>query len=547
MPSKNAISNLGTSRASPRLLRSVRDLLRQLGRPRRLRREPITSRYLPSLDSEVNRNVLMSSSEEFIRSVIAELPSRCRIVIERLEFDGQSVPDVARALALSERQVYRDRALALNVIARRLSSYSQDAPRAIEVSQPVDARLSQARMLEQVGQLAMAATILSDIAEASDDPRDRSSTYCALARLALEQGSSSAARSYAERAISTAMNANGDTLARCEVDAVLGAIALRHGRAEAATEVLRRSCIGLRSVVHGTQQDRSTEALARALLSLSLSYDACGAFQKARDATGEAMVRLGEMARPTTTLQLEARAQMASTSHFLGESSKYAEAELRTCYDAAVDGGFILIAMDIAVTLATFYRLRGAGDLAIKLLAPLATVCKNVTTSRAKACYFGSFATILSSSGNVGVAEVMLSQALESTLPAQPDIEAQLHLVATRTKLIAGSPLEAIDESVKAQLLLLELGRTGLLGVSLHLRSLALIALGRYREAMQTVQDAVDALSAGHPQARALAQGTLASLRAAGTQHLRPTGANVASITTAALCGNNSGRVDGKR
>jgi tetratricopeptide (TPR) repeat protein len=547
MPRKNAISNLGTSLASPRLVRAVRDLLRQLGRPCRLRRDSITSRYLPSLDSEVNRNVLTSSSEGFIRSVIAELPSRCRIVIERIEFDGQSVANVAKALALSERQVYRDRALALNLIARRLSAYPQDAPRAVEVSQPVDARLSYARMLEQVGQLGLASTVLSDIAEASDDPRDRASTYCALARLALEQGSSSAARSYAERAISSAMNANGDTLARCEADAVLGAIALRHGRAEAASEILRRSCTGLRSVVHGTQQARSTEALARALLSLSRSYDARGAFQKARDAADEAVVRLGEMARPITTLQLEARAQMATILHFLGESSQCAEAELRTCYDGAVGSGFILIAMDIAVTLATFYRLRGAGDLAVKLLAPLASVCKNVTISRTKACYFGSFATILSSSGNIGLAEVMLSQAVESTLPAQPDIEAKLHLVATRTKLIAGSPLEAIDESVKAQLLLLELGRTGLLGVSLHLRSLALIALGRYGEALQTVQDAVDALSAGHPQARALAQGTLASLRAAGTRHLPTRGANVASITAKALCGNNSGRVDGKR
>jgi hypothetical protein len=144
----------------------------------------------------------------------------------------------------------------------------------------------------------------------------------------------------------------------------------------------------------------------------------------------------------------------------------------------------------------------------------LVAVCDRISTSRTKAIFYGSFATLLSSSGQTRLAEEMLSRAIDTTLPEQPDLEGQLHLTSSRAKIASGLPLEAIDASAKAQILFTELGRTGLIGVSLHVRSLALIALGRYREALRAALDSVDALTLGHPQARSLAKQTVASLRA---------------------------------
>ena len=92
-------------------------------------------------------------------------------------------------------------------------------------------------------------------------------------------------------------------------------------------------------------------------------------------------------------------------------------------------------------------------------------------------------------------------------------MEAQLHLANTRAKLAVGSPLEALHSSVKAAVIFTELGRTGLLGVTLHLRSLALLAAGRRREALQAASDAVEILSGSHPRAHWLAKRTLAALR----------------------------------
>jgi hypothetical protein len=116
----------------------------------------------------------------------------------------------------------------------------------------------------------------------------------------------------------------------------------------------------------------------------------------------------------------------------------------------------------------------------------------------------------------------MLKCALDSTLPGQPDLEAQLHLVRTRTKLAEGLNAEALDASAQAEVLFAELGRTGLIGVSLHLRSLAFIGLGRHFEALQAACDAVDALSGGHPNARAAANQTLSLLRARGRSAQTP-------------------------
>jgi hypothetical protein len=244
-----------------------------------------------------------------------------------------------------------------------------------------------------------------------------------------------------------------------------------------------------------------------------VAYNASGEFREALDAIREARERLGDLSRPSYLLQLDARVQMAAAVHFLGQNPGEAESELRACYDVAINSGFTLSALNIAVYLATFCRLRGATHVALELMDSLLAVCDRVSTSRTKAIFYGSFATMLSSSGQTSLAHEMLSRAMRSTLPAQPDLEGQLHLTSSRAKIAGGSPLEAIDASAKAQILFAELGRTGLIGVSLHLRSLALIALGRYNEALYTAMDAVDALALGHPQARRLAKETVASLR----------------------------------
>jgi tetratricopeptide (TPR) repeat protein len=501
-------------------LRTVCDLLRQIGRPNRLRNDQIISRYTSSDEPHIKGETLAPSVEEFVRAVMSELPPRTRIALERTEFDAQPIPDVARAIGVSERQLYRDRALGLGIIARRLSSRTPEVQTTIDPASLSDVRLSQASMLEQVGQMEAAIAVLSDMTT-TGDARDRASANCALARLALEQGSTHEARLFANRAISSSLDSDGDALAQCETDSILGEIAFRHGRSDAASQLLRRASSVLRSLLFGPQHDRATEALARSLIALSMSYNASGRFQEARRAVSEARNHLDEMSRPSYLLQLKARAQLATTCHFVSEDRAFAERELRACYDISVNSGFTSSALDIAVTLATFYRLRGAANLAIELMDSLVRVCKSMSVSRTKSFFYGSFATVLSASGKVDLADEMLALAQESALPGQPDLEALLYLAATRIRLATGSPVEALETSSKAQVLFSELGRTGLIGVSLHLRSVALIALGRFRDALNTAHDAVDALSAGHPEARTLAQATVDSLRAGREQPRR--------------------------
>jgi len=498
-------------KSSTRERQAIRELLRQLGRTNRLRNHPIASRYVaPSVDT---------SGEEFIRSIILQLPSRCRIVLERTEIDGQSIAEVSKALVISERQVYRDKAKALDFIAAGLPVASARAAQPVTAVhyESADIRLSHSDMLEQVGQLEIACDVLRDFASSAEDPREQTSAYCALSRLALDKGSLGDARLYANQALSCTFNTSGDTLARSEAEAVLGQIALRSGRPEAC-DMLRRSSVGLRSQLYGARHDHATVALARSLIALGTSYNFSGRFREQWDAIKEARNRLNEMSRPNRPLQLATRVDSAVASHFVGGNSDDSERELRACYDQSISSGFILSILDIAVYLATFYRLRGAADSAIELMTSLSSVGKATDPTRTKAFFYCSFATLLSSRGDHGLAAKALNHARDSTLPDQPDLEAQLHLVNTRSKLAEGAHSEALDASAKAEVVFAELGRPGLIGVCLHLRSLAFIKLGRRHEALQAAHDAVDALSVGHPDARKSAQQTLSLIKASKTR-----------------------------
>ncbi len=504
---------------STREQQAIRELLRQLGRPNRLRNDPIASRYVATSGFESKDNGIDIFGEELIRSIILQLPPRCRIVLERTEIDGQSIAEVSAALAISERQVYRDKARALNFISAGLSSTSARAaePSTCAHYESADIQLSHSDMLEQVGQLGTASGVLRDLASSAEDSREQTSAYCALSRLALDKGSLGEARLHANQALSSTFNTSGDTLARCEAEAILGEIALRSGRPEAC-DMLRRSSVGLRSQLYGVRHDHATVALVRSLIALGTSYNFSGRFREQWDAVKEARNRLNEMRRPNRPLQLITRVNAAVASHFIGGNSADSERELRACYDSSISSGFVVSALDIAVYLATFYRLRGAGDLAIEMMASLSNVGKATDPTRTKAFFYCSFATLLSSRGRHGLAAEALTHAQDSMLPDQPDLEAQLHLANTRAKLAEGAHLEALDASAKAEVVFAELGRPGLIGVCLHLRSLAFIKLGRRQEALQAAYDAVDALSAGHPDARRSAQETLSLLKAPKTR-----------------------------
>jgi tetratricopeptide (TPR) repeat protein len=507
------MSALG-SRLPSKELQSIRELLHQVSGLHRFSDDPALSCYVSTTDLATVHTALTPLAAELIHSALSELPPRVRLALERTEFEGKTISDVAVSLGISERQVYRDRARAFSAVAQRLAlCRAKSAPVRLEMSDSWQIRWSQARMLEQVGQLDAATDVLLDLASKTDNPPDRVSTYCALTRLALEQGDGSSARSYADRALSSTFADGADSLARCEADSILGEIALQHGRPEAAAQVLRRSRSRLRALLGGTQHDRALEVLSRVLTALSVAYSFSGCFKQAWDIANEARQRVSEMSRRNHLLELDVRVLAAAASHFSDQDPRNAESELRACYDISLSSGFILQALNIAVYLGTFYRLNGAKTLAIDLMRSLVDACKNVSRSRTKALFYLSFAAALSSNGDAGQAKEMLALASESALPGQADIEAQLQLAATRTSLAAGAPLEAMSASSRAEVLFMELGRIGLVGCSLHLRSIALVAQGRYREALQTARNALDALSASHPSTRRSTEQIISILR----------------------------------
>lgn len=120
----------------------------------------------------------------------------------------------------------------------------------------------------------------------------------------------------------------------------------------------------------------------------------------------------------------------------------------------------------------------------------------------------------LSEVGRHKAALAMVSEAATVAVPDDPELQAQLSLSSARAYLAANESLAAADSADQARQLFSQLGRTGLVGVSLLIKGRALASSGRLRDAVTNVRQSIDALSvAGHPQALLDAQHALALLR----------------------------------
>ncbi len=504
----------------PDAVLAARRVLRYFHQPQRLRRDGLVTRYMPAyIDASDSDQFWMESIDAIVRSAIAGEPSRTRIIIERTALDGEPVSAVAKSLGLSERQLYRDRALATDAIARQLIVARQEHQRAtVTVARPLDLHLSYAHMLEQLGQLDAAETTLSRLAGQIDSLRDRVIVNSHVARLLLAQGRRKDAESAARLALSEAILTDGDTLARSVVECVLGEIALNSGEMVSAQALLRRSAVGLRSLLAGTDREHACASLARALITQSCVEASIGQYEKACQSAREAQHELRDLARPNQSLQLAARVALATASAFVWSDPSAIEEEMRACYDAALARNSIMSAVEVSFFLSWIYRFRGEAARAFELFSSLLPIVRGLSTSRSKAAFFLTFANMLSECAQQdGAAMRMLLEGAQSTLPDQPDLEAHILLTTARVRLAGGADMEAMNAADEAAFLFSRLGYTELFGVSLHLEGKAWAKMQRVGDAVRTVRRSVEALSlASHPVELERARNTLYHLTGNG-------------------------------
>lgn len=191
-------------RANPRLSDycAARHLLRNLSSTAQLRRNPLSSgsfKYGPRSrrpDPAADQQAL-----DRIHSIVRASLSRCgecaagpthiglgrmHAVLLRCEVERQPLSVIARQLGLSDRQLRRDRSVALRAFASTFRTVASEPQQSIITADVAALRLSQARELHAVGRSALALATLTSIAKDSPRCERRVEALCLAAEIHIE-------------------------------------------------------------------------------------------------------------------------------------------------------------------------------------------------------------------------------------------------------------------------------------------------------------------------------------------------------------------------
>lgn len=459
-------------------------------------------------------------------------------VISSCDVRGCEHKKVAHELGLSRRQFYRDlhsarlfvesalleRIRGRPQLADNLSSIagapSQTSARlkasshsSITVGDPLRLELLYIRSLEQVGDFEAASNRLRALVNDTDDLAERSLLLSALSGSLLEQGIVDAAREHCDRAARDAA-ASGDPLAIGEAETAQARMALSAGDILDSDAMLRRSISRLRPILDTGDRILTANALARALITRADVEILLARYRSAEECAIEAENKLCTCEHSDRLLRVSARISAAAATGFLRKDPATAESEMRACYDAAIEAGFIAKAIEAGVVLATMYRLHDRVDQAAEFLRSILPIARRISLGNARLSYFISLANALAAIGEAQAALDALVVASGLLVPNQKVEFACFNLALARAYLGVGRTIDAIQEAKNAEVRLEKLGLTGYLGASLHVQANGLIALGRRSEALKLSYRSVEALSAGgHPDALRAAKATLGSLR----------------------------------
>lgn len=177
-----------------------RHLLRNLDNAAELRRNPLvrdyftpstgahdaaaTRRAVDAVRGLVHASFLRCREDTFGARSSADL-GRMHAALLRCDIDRLPLAVVSAELALSERQVRRERIAAHEAFARAFDALRAGATAAV-VRDTATVRLAEATELHELGQSALAARVCADIASAAADPERRMEALCIAAEIDLD-------------------------------------------------------------------------------------------------------------------------------------------------------------------------------------------------------------------------------------------------------------------------------------------------------------------------------------------------------------------------
>ena len=501
-----------------RQLKALREVLRHLDHPDRLRENPLVASQFHDSTGPEHAAMRIRLSIEL---ALEELPPRQREILQRCDLEGEAHPHAIARLAVSERHFYRERRTATERLAgilatapRRPSAFDAEADR-------VSLQLCLAEAAQQAGNNDGARRVLeSTLADAN--PYQRLRLECRLAEVCCEAGATQEARRHLEAARCLERTSmDGDNLPAAEIAATEALIEWSVGDHADAVERASRVAHILRATMASRPTARASEALALALLVISQSDLVTGRWITARRTALEARTFLSSYDSMHPALAI--RADLTATDAYMLDPGRIDDAalEYRQHYRKAIGRGLSLEATRIGRRLSLFHRFSQRPRQAAEALERILPIARYLLPSddRAEICL--DLASAYTAWGKPASARDLIAEARTHAL-AGGFFSALCDIMAAAASLHEREYGETLRLSSRAEGEMQRLNRHDAVGSALRLQAQAHHALGNLPLARTLIGKALMSIEpVGHPFAIARTHRAAARITGRSMHHRR--------------------------
>lgn len=487
-------------------LAAVRHLLRHLNDPQALAANPLTADLFRKRASTraSGREALLTVRETVVRcieqigghagdAVVREQNRRAAAILKRCDVEGASHSEVAVELGLSRRQFYRDRGIALQLLAVEMESRLHAPPAALHsVNDAATLAFESVASLLAIGKFEDAKEVLERIASSTPNDDDALRALCDLVEVACEEMRDAEALQVLERA-RRYQTISPATLARLALaESAYSTLICDHGEAAAH----RR--FGLHTLRRAPTTDGG-EMLTRTFLAEAAAMRERGDARAALDAIADAETILDRNQPFYPMLQALILNEQGAALMLLPGSLAEASAIHRRAAEVARERRYMRIAFASLLNDCAVDYWQGKTKSALSTARGVLDAARNVVFSQEFARMALLVSTFALAAKETDTALELVEQA---TCYAGDDgaLKSRALLAQTRLHLRTSNHSRALELASETVEHLERSGAKTLVGTALLYAAEAHANMDRHREAVATVTDAIRQLeSAGSP------------------------------------------------
>ena len=387
MSTTKAVSRMPIDRTSW-TVRQVSDVLRHLDYPTRLQQNVVVYRFFEgAANTRHDAREAISRISAILSNTLRYLTPRQRAIIERCDLNHETHASVIRALAISRRYFYRERSRALSILGRNLQAdeVALRSP-AITVVDPLQAELSLAETLAQVGSADKAASRLETVSKEASEFATRINAACLLVEIESRAGMEAHARRHMallNDLVRQVPRPSAVTIAK--VNATLARHLYTMGSEREAESIAKRALRDLRAAARlGFTEPGSAEAFVAASFVIVGRFIERSDRRNAQDAASEAVCFVKETNNVQPLVRI--RAALTSSAVSMGPPNNIGNVDaLEQLRAEALQFGLVAEAGVISATIAAIHRLYNRPTEALATLLPLRPIFQGVLSGQPSA------------------------------------------------------------------------------------------------------------------------------------------------------------------